>query len=102
MLLVSGVIPLSLLIAVDVLAGWVPLLTLVGLLIFIPLGSFLVIRTALEEFSRIIEDVAPADPEESDAHVDETARGQNEESLDGEPMSGEPVDGESSSPFEQS
>ena len=49
-LLLAGVIPLSLLIGLDVLLGWVPLLTLVGLVIFLPLGSFLVIRTALEEF----------------------------------------------------
>lgn len=107
-LLVSGVIPLSLLIAVDVLAGWVPLLTLVGLLIFIPLGSFLVIRTALEEFSRIIEDVAPADPDESDAHADEETRRVDGETLHGEPTNGESVQNgqsvndESSSPLEQS
>ena len=71
-LLLAGVIPLSLLIGLDVLLGWVPLLTLVGLVIFIPLGSFLVIRTALEEFSRIIEDVAPVEPDETEGDADQS------------------------------
>lgn len=70
-LLLSGVVPLSLLIALDIVVGWLPLLTIVGLLIFVPLGSFLVVRTALEEFTRIIDDAAPAEPEDKDDESDE-------------------------------
>ena len=80
-LLLAGVIPLSLLIGLDVLLGWVPLLTLVGLVIFIPLGSFLVIRTALEEFSRIIEDVAPVEPDETDGDANQSQDGSDTDAL---------------------
>ena len=80
-LLLAGVIPLSLLIGLDVLLGWVPLLTLVGLVIFIPLGSFLVIRTALEEFSRIIEDVAPVEPDETDGDANQSQDGSDADAL---------------------
>ena len=80
-LLLAGVIPLSLLIGLDVLLGWVPLLTLIGLIIFIPLGSFLVIRTALEEFSRIIEDVAPVEPDETDGDANQSQDGSDTDAL---------------------
>ncbi|MCB0070086.1 MAG: hypothetical protein KDE20_01455 [Caldilineaceae bacterium] len=80
-LLLAGVMPLSLLIGLDVLLGWMPLLTLVGLVIFIPLGSFLVIRTALEEFSRIIEDVAPVEPDETDGDANQSQDGSDADAL---------------------
>ena len=80
-LLLAGVMPLSLLIGLDVLLGWMPLLTLVGLVIFIPLGSFLVIRTALEEFSRIIEDVAPVEPDETDGDANQSQDGSDTDAL---------------------
>ena len=62
-LLVSAIVPLSLLLLLDVVSGLLPLLTLVGLLIFIPAGSFFIVRAALDEFSQVIEEVAPVEPE---------------------------------------
>jgi hypothetical protein len=58
-LLLTAVVPLSLLIVLDILAGLLPLLTILGLLIFIPAGSFFIVRASLDEFSRVIDEAAP-------------------------------------------
>ncbi len=66
-LLFGAVLPILLLIVLDVYSGLLPLLTILGLFIFIPAGSFFIIRAALEEFSKVVADVAPPDDEDDDA-----------------------------------
>jgi len=57
--LVSLVLPLTILILVDFALGWTPLLTIVASVIFIPLSSIIVIRATLSELDRVIQAVAP-------------------------------------------
>jgi hypothetical protein len=59
--LVSLVLPLTILILVDFALGWTPLLTIVASVIFIPLSSIIVIRATLSELDRVIQAVAPVE-----------------------------------------
>ena len=74
-LLIAGIMPLTFLIWIDLASGYWPIFTLAGIAIFLPLGSFLVGRAALDEMNKVIEQVAPLG-EESDEEV------ANEGSLD--------------------
>ena len=68
-LLLTGIVPLAFLIWVDLASGFWPILTLVGTVVFLPLGSFLVGRAALDEMNKVIDEVAPLD-EASDDMLD--------------------------------
>jgi len=59
--LVSLVLPLTILILVDFALGWTPLLTIVASVIFIPLSSIIVIHATLSELDRVIQAVAPVE-----------------------------------------
>ena len=61
--LLSLILPMLVVIWVDYNLGLVPWLTIVASLILIPLASVIVIRTTLAEFDRVIELVAPPEPE---------------------------------------
>ena len=71
-LLLAGVFPLTALILTDLAVGLWPILTIFGTAVVLPLGSFLVSRAALDEFNKVIEEVAPLEDEaaESDASAD--------------------------------
>lgn len=73
-LLFAGVLPLTALILIDLAVGLWPILTIFGAAVVLPLGSFLVSRAALDEFNRVIEEVAPLeDALEEEALEDELA-----------------------------
>lgn len=62
-LLLSLVLPLSIAILADLNLGLAPFLTIGASIIFIPLASVIVIRATLSEFDRVIQAVAPFEPE---------------------------------------
>ena len=63
-LLATLVIPMTAAILLDLATGLLPLLTIAGVVICIPLATIVVNRTLLEEMNRVIELVAPALPPE--------------------------------------
>lgn len=67
--LLALVLPVSLAFALDRVVGSTPILTIAAVMIFIPLATLLVNRTALHEMDRIIEVVAPP---ERDDHAEQT------------------------------
>ena len=94
-LLLTAVVPLSLLIALDILAGLLPLLTIMGLCIFIPAGSFFIVRAALDEFSRVVDEVAPVIDEDGLPDGADATTGGSSEEDDGRqsgPMTNEMVE----------
>lgn len=58
-LLFTLVIPVSLAVTADLLAGSLPWLTIAAVLICIPLATVVVNRTVLAEFNRVVSLVAP-------------------------------------------
>lgn len=64
-LLSTLILPMSIVVLVDYSWGWMPLLTIIASLILIPLSSLIVVRTILAELDRIIESVAPVEPEDA-------------------------------------
>lgn len=63
LLLVWVVMPLALTFSLDLLLDTLPILTIVGLLIAVPVGGYFVMRAALQEMDRVIAQVAPPSPE---------------------------------------
>lgn len=63
LLLLSLVAPLAAAIALDVGMGWTPLFTIAAAVIFIPLATIIVVRATLAELDRVIQRVAPLEPE---------------------------------------
>lgn len=61
-LLLTLVIPLAAAILIDVTTGLLPVLTIVGAVICIPLATIVVNRTVLTEFDRVLKIVAPELP----------------------------------------
>jgi hypothetical protein len=57
--MVSLVLPFGTVAAVDWILGTAPLLTVFGIAICFPLASFVVMRAALREMGRVIDQVAP-------------------------------------------
>jgi hypothetical protein len=80
-LLLAGIVPLVFLVALDLASGLWPILTLFGAVIFLPLGSYLVGRAALDEMNRVIEEVAPLVEESSDKRSDGEVSGADESDL---------------------
>ena len=75
-MLVALVIPCMAAIAIDVLAGTWPLLTLVVAGFAFPIAGFVVMRSALQELQRVIAEIAPEEPEGNgvdDAEIDSRA-----------------------------
>jgi hypothetical protein len=62
-ILLSLVSPLTIAFLLDLSLGWGPLLTIGASIIFIPLASVIVIRATLSELERVIQEVAPIEPE---------------------------------------
>lgn len=58
----SLILPVMVCVAIDMLFDLLPLLTIISSTICIPLASLLVIKTALSEFDKVIQDVAPEEP----------------------------------------
>jgi hypothetical protein len=61
-LFISFLLPLSFALLMDVILGTTPLVTVLGLLVVFPVGGFFVIRAALSEMDKVIQEVAPAEP----------------------------------------
>ncbi len=57
--LVSLVLPFVIVVLLDLNLGLTPLLTIVASVVLIPISSVIVIRSALSELDRVIEEVAP-------------------------------------------
>lgn len=66
-LLVTLVLPVLIAVLMDRLLATSPFLTMAVAIICIPVATFVVMRTALLEFDRIIEKVAPPEQETADA-----------------------------------
>jgi hypothetical protein len=64
-LLLTLVIPMAMAVTADLTTGTLPWLTLAAVLICIPLATVVVSRTVLAEFNRVVDLVAPAEPEPS-------------------------------------
>ena len=62
----SALIPLSVLMLIDYYAGWWPVLTLLSLVVFLPIGALFTSRAALDEMNKVIAQVAPPAPEDTD------------------------------------
>ena len=71
--LLTLVLPLALAIFVDYSLGWTPFTTIGASLFFIPLSTVVVTRTVLAELNRIIQQVAPVEPESMATHQEPTA-----------------------------
>lgn len=65
MLCLLLVLPVTACIGIDLLFDLTPLLTIISSVICIPLASFVVIKAILAEFDEVIQQVAPAEPEDS-------------------------------------
>lgn len=61
------IIPLVTSILIDILFGLLPWVTISASAIVIPLASVMVTRTALSEFDKVIQIVAPDDVDEDDS-----------------------------------
>ncbi|MEZ4682159.1 MAG: hypothetical protein R2932_48935 [Caldilineaceae bacterium] len=57
--IVSLIVPITVAILVDLQFGWFPWVTIVASVIFIPLSTVVVIRAALFEMDRLIQQIAP-------------------------------------------
>ena len=64
LLLGSLVLPLAGIVALDLLVGSMPWLTIGGSLIFIPLSTVLITRATLAELDMVIEKLAPIEPDQ--------------------------------------
>ncbi len=62
----SLVLPMVLAILIDLQGGWFPWVTIVAIVLFIPLSTVVVIRTALSEMDQLIQQVAPLEPVDGD------------------------------------
>ena len=81
-MLVAFIVPIGALFLIDLLLGTLPIATLFGLIIFVPVGSFFVIRAALDEMNRVIDDVAPQEDVASPIIESEwNAAGETEKSI---------------------
>ncbi len=60
-LLLTLVLPLAVALLVDYSLGWMPLTTIGASLLFIPLSTVVVVKTALAELDRVIQGVAPVE-----------------------------------------
>ena len=69
-LLFTLVLPVSLAVTADLLAGSLPWLTIAAVLICIPLATVVVSRTVLAEFNRVVSLVAPEESEDSQESSD--------------------------------
>lgn len=70
-LLSTFVLPMLFAIFVDFQVGMFPWLTIIASLVFIPLSTFVVIRAALSEMDRLIEEIAPEESEPENAEPEE-------------------------------
>ena len=69
-LLFTLVLPVSLAVTADLLAGSLPWLTIAAALICIPLAAIVVNRTVLAEFDRVVSLVAPKEADDSHGSSD--------------------------------
>ena len=69
-LLFTLVLPVSLAVTADLLAGSLPWLTIAAVLICIPLATVVVNRTVLAEFNRVVSLVAPEESDDSQESSD--------------------------------
>jgi len=53
------VLPSSFAVALDLLSGFFPYITIAAVLIVFPVAAIVISRTALQELERVIEEVAP-------------------------------------------
>ena len=58
-------LPVSTALAVDLLSGTFPFISVVVIVVCFPVATFLMSRTALRELDRVIQAVAPPEPEEA-------------------------------------
>ena len=72
--IVSLVLPFGAVVVVDQLLETAPLLTVMGIAVCFPLASFVVMRAALREMGRVIDEVAP----ERTTALADAVRGPNE------------------------
>jgi hypothetical protein len=86
-LLFTLVLPMSLAIGADWLAGTLPWVTIAAVLICIPLATVVVNRTVLAEFDRVVAFVAPPDSEEAgqEAGQEDSLEEYKEQDGNGEP-----------------
>jgi len=61
-LLLTLVLPLTAAVLIDLTTGLLPVLTIVGVVVCIPLATIVVNRTVLAEFDRVVKIVAPELP----------------------------------------
>lgn len=66
-LFVGVIVPISIAIFVDIRLGTLPIATIAALILFMPLGAIWLSRVSLNEFDRVIDEVAPELPESEDA-----------------------------------
>lgn len=62
-LVASLLLPIGAALALDLSLGWMPLLTIAATVIFVPLSTVLVVRAILAELDRVINQVAPLEPD---------------------------------------
>jgi hypothetical protein len=75
-LFLGVILPISIALLIDLMLGTLPLVTIVGIVIFMPLGALWLGRVSLSELNRVIDVVAPVEDPASDvdeAAADETA-----------------------------
>lgn len=90
-LVTSLIAPMALAVFIDMQIGWFPLITIGATVIFIPLSTVIVVRAALAELERIVQQVAPL-PTEATVFVSENALDQPLESFVSIASVGETVD----------
>ena len=66
-LFLSVLLPISAALLLDFSLGTLPVITVVAILIFIPAGAFFVIRATLDEFDKVVREVAPEESTHQDS-----------------------------------
>ena len=74
-MLLALVLPCTIAIVVDRLVGTWPILTLLVAGFAFPIAAFVVTRSALRELERVIQEIAPAEPEYQGVEDGETEKG---------------------------
>ena len=64
--LLTIVMPLTIVILLDIILGWMPILTIVATIILIPLSTVLIVRATLAEMDTVIQTVAPLEPDHNE------------------------------------
>ena len=65
--LLGLLLPVSAAMVIDLSLGSLPTVSIVAIVICFPVAAILISRTALRELDRVIQEVAPPEPEEEDA-----------------------------------